>query len=163
MASVPGSAPRRGVVAPFLGSASKRHRLTKRLDASELQRCSPPRSGLCTATTWTSTCPPPGRNTSSCEVPSYVSSSLTATSATQPRRTHIRPRSFAGCAGSWAEHKHSSTGWANAAIGFVWSVWLARVKPRRRMFSIQITKRASAEAAVAHKLKKSLSSSFNIP
>ena len=76
-----------------------------------------------------------------CEVPSYVSTSLTATSATQPCRTHIRPPSFAGCAGSWAELKHSRMGWANAAIGFAWTV---------EMFSIQITKRANAEAAVGH-------------
>ena len=120
------------------------------------QRCRPPRSGLCTATTWTSTCPPPGRNTSSCEVPSYVSSSLTATSATQPCRTHIRPHRFAGCAGSWAELKHSSMGWANAAIGFVWTVELVRVKPCRRMFSIQITELANAEAAVAHTSARSM-------
>ena len=37
MASVPGNAPRKAILGPFLGSARKQHHLTKRLNASELQ------------------------------------------------------------------------------------------------------------------------------
>ena len=47
-------------------------------------------------------------------------------------------------------------GWANAAIGFVWTVKLVRVTPCRRMFSIQITELANAEAAVAHTSARSM-------
>ena len=48
------------------------------------------------------------------------------------------------------ERKHSSMGWAIAAIVCVFGVKLVGVKPCRQTFSIQITKSANAEAAMAH-------------